>query len=284
MKGQALVSAVALAVAWTVTANASPMAHGKASQSEPRYLQVAGIFGESEEEKAIRLAAEKRENDQDAALQDLKGRVQDLERALQQSNSQSEMLQHRVQEMKATVDKLQKDFDYRLCSVTAQLMGVSTSVETGGISCDGRGTGAMVGVGGTLGGGAVAIPSARKTYDDGMKQLARAQYDEAQASFHSFLDANPKDELAPKALYWIGSISFLKRDFAGAAASFAEGVKLYSKSGSAPEFMLKLGQSLIAMGQQREGCSTLAVIKSKYPKSPADILGQAAKLHSESCK
>ena len=31
--------------------------------------------------------------------------------------------------------------------------------------------------------------------------------------------------------------------------------------------MLKLGQSLLAMGQTSEGCTTLGAIKTKYPQS-----------------
>jgi tol-pal system protein YbgF len=278
------VSVLALALVWGVTTSAGPMPEMRPRTQAQPYLQVAGLFGESDQEKAARLAAQKHEDEQDAGILDLKQRVQDLERALQQSNSQSEQLLHRVSDLKTAVDKMQKDLDYKLCSVTAQLMGVSTSVEAGGISCDGKNTGAEI-VKTTLGGAStVELPPTRKAYDDGMKLLARAQYDEALASFRSFIELDPKDDLAPQALYWIGSIALLKRDYAGAAEAFAEGIKKYPKSARVPDNMLKLGQSLIAIGQQKEGCATLAAIKNKFPKGPSGVLSQAANLHAESCK
>lgn len=280
MNGRSFVSVMALAVVWGVATNAGPVLQTKAAPVEPQYLQVAGLFGESDEEKAARLAAEKRENDQDAAIQDLKQRVQDLERALEISTGQNEQLQRRVIETKATVDKLQKELDYRLCSVTAQLMGAGGSTEAGGFSCDGK---TAVSTGAPQG-GAGAASAAGKAYDDGLKLLARGQYDEAQASLRSFIDANPKDDLVPQALYLVGNISYLKRDYAGAAETYVEGIKRFSKNAKAPEFMIKLGQSLIALGQKKEGCLTLASVKTKYPKASAGILAQASNLHAQSCK
>jgi TolA-binding protein len=48
--------------------------------------------------------------------------------------------------------------------------------------------------------------------------------------------------------------------------------------------MLKLGQSLLALGQIKEGCLTLGAIKSKYRNASAAVLSQAASARSMSCK
>lgn len=39
--------------------------------------------------------------------------------------------------------------------------------------------------------------------------------------------------------------------------------------------MLRLGQSLIAMGQKQEGCTTLGALKAKYPKASDTVLDKA---------
>jgi tol-pal system protein YbgF len=243
------------------------------------YLRVAGLFGESDEEKAARLAAEQRENDQDAGIAELRQRVGDLEKMLPQITGQNEALNHRLQEMQAALDKQKKDFDYKLCSLTGQLMGVGTAADSGGIDCAA---------------GGVAIASAagqnnptlavQQEYDSAMGLLARAQYDEARAAFSAFVDAHPKDELAAHAVYWVGNIAYVQKDYAAAAKAFATGLKNYAKSPRAPESMFKLGQTLIAIGQQKEGCLTLGAVKSKYPKAPPDVLNQAARTHAASCK
>ncbi|MEI9931786.1 MAG: hypothetical protein WDM89_14925 [Rhizomicrobium sp.] len=48
--------------------------------------------------------------------------------------------------------------------------------------------------------------------------------------------------------------------------------------------MLKLGQSLIAMGQIKEGCTTLGALSSKYPAASKTISAQAAAEHKTSCR
>jgi tol-pal system protein YbgF len=273
MRAILAVAVVALVGSAAVTAGAAPTRHP--SRTDSGYVQVAGLFGESDEEKAARL---QHEADQDGAISDLKQRVHDLETSLQQITGQNEELTHRIAEAKAALEKQRKDTEYKFCSLTAQLMGVAAS-GGGGISCDT----------GSVSTAAAAVPdtpaaAAQKEFDAAMNLLARAQYDEARAAFHSFVETYPKDELAPQALYWSGNIAFVQKDYAGAAQAFAEGIKTYPKSPRAPENMLKLGQTLIALGQQKEGCLTLGAIKSKYPKAPTNVLSQAASARSASCK
>ena len=117
-----------------------------------------------------------------------------------------------------------------------------------------------------------------------MNMLARMRYDEARAAFRTFADANPKDTLAPQAVYWVGNIAFVQKDYSAAAQAFAEQIKKYPTSSQGADSMLKLGQSLIALGQKKEGCLTLGAIKTKFKQAPASILSQAASARAASCK
>jgi len=273
----------------------SALSAGAAGAADRPYhgVQVAALFGESDDEKAARL---QHESDQDSQLSDLKRRVQDLEQSLQQATGQNELLNHRIQELAERVDRQQKDFDYKLCTLAAQQLGAGTSADPsgGGLPCDTNAAmsaltapnGQVPAGGGTLGTlpqGAAEASATRSQYDEAMSMLARAQYDAARAAFRSFADANPKDELAPQAIFWVGNIAFVQKDFAGAAQTFAEGIKKYPSSPKNAESMLKLGQSLLALGQKKEGCLTLGAIKSKYPKAPAQILSQAASTRAGAC-
>jgi tol-pal system protein YbgF len=274
MKFWMMVAGVAMGTLVCAVATVSAAAAGR----HEGYVQVAGLFGQSDEEKAAMLAAEQRENDQDAAIVDMRQRVGDLERSLQQITGQNELLNHRVQEMQTALDTQKKAFDYKLCTLTAQLMGVGGTADAGGIDCNGSGASA-----------AATQPmsdetkAVRQAYDAAMGFLARAQYDEARAAFSALVEAHPKDDLAPQAVYWVGNIAYVQKDFASAARSFAEVLKLYPKSSRAPESMLKLGQTLLALGQQKEGCQTLEALKRRYPKAPADTINQAARTRSASC-
>jgi tol-pal system protein YbgF len=122
-------------------------------------------------------------------------------------------------------------------------------------------------------------------FNSAMNLLARAQYAEASAAFRAYADANPGDsELTPQAVYWIGDIGYVQHDYPGAARSFAEVIKKFPKSSRAPDAMLKLGQSLLAMGQKSEGCTTLGALKSKFPGASEKTLSAAAAARRTACR
>jgi len=267
----------------------------------------AGLFGETDEERAARL----HERDQDASIADLTQRLHDLEESLRQATGQNESLAHQVQQLNDKLDRQKKDFEYRLCTMAAQQLGAAEGAndEQNGLPCAGGSTayspspprsqpspGAVhlappPGVLGTLPAGQAASlspppntnPQTRSQFDTALDLLARARYDDARASFRSFADNNPDDDLTPQAIYWVGDIAYVQKDYASAARAFAEQIKKYPTSPRAPDSMLKLGQSLIAMGQTKEGCMTLGALPSKYPGASKAISAQAASERKASC-
>jgi len=271
----------------------------------------AGLFGESDEEKAAR---EQRERDQESAISQLSQRIRDLEESLRQQTGQNEELTFRVRELNDKLDRQQKDFEYRLCTLSAQQMGTDAESMNCGAQTQSSSSfsvappvasnssapvltpppdappvqGKPPGVLGTLSAsGSDAGPAApaslpppasgadRSGYDKALSQMGKAQFDEARAGFRSFADAYPKDPLASQAVYWTGVISYTQKDYASAARAFAEGIKKYPSGTRAPESMFKLGQSLIALGQKAEGCTTLGALPGKYPQAPKAVLSQA---------
>ncbi|HEV7959722.1 MAG TPA: tol-pal system protein YbgF [Rhizomicrobium sp.] len=140
---------------------------------------------------------------------------------------------------------------------------------------------------GTLPASAALPPSrdGQSQYDRAMNLLAKAQYAEASAAFRSYADANPDDhDLSAQAIYWIGDIAYVQHDYPTATRAFAEQIKKYPDSGRSPDSMLKLGQSLLAEGQTSGGCTSLAMLKTKYPKAPSATLAAAAGAHKAACR
>jgi tol-pal system protein YbgF len=270
----------------------------------------ADLFGESDEEKAQRA---QHEQNQDTQIQQLSQQVRDLQETLRQQTGQNEVLSHRIQELNDKIDHQQKDFEYRLCTLAAQQLGTAAAPDPSGntLPCPaGIGApaaGAVVapvptaqaqpaphlapgpGVLGTLPANAplplapVAASDNHAPYDAAMNLLAKAQYDEARAAFRSFADTYPKDELAPMAVYWVGDIAYVQKDYPSAARAFVEEIKKYPTSSRGPDSMLKLGQSLLAMGQKKEGCTTLGAIASRYPTASKTVTGQAAAERKAAC-
>jgi tol-pal system protein YbgF len=273
-------------------------------------FQVASLFGESDEEKAERLRMMQHEQAQDGSIRYFRQRNDDLERTVRQLNGEIEQLDHHISELTTRMERMQKDFEYRLCRMAATQLGASGADEAP-VPCNGAGapftaipppaaapasgvssiappprtTGGAIqlapppGVLGTLPStqAAAAPPSSnRMKFDSAMRLLASTQYDEARSAFRSFADTYPKDELAPQAVYWFGDIAYVQKDYAAAARAFAEEIKKYPDSTRAPDSMLKLGQSLIAMGQKQEGCAALAALPTKYPTASQKITSRAA--------
>jgi tol-pal system protein YbgF len=267
--------------------------------------RVADLFGESDEEKAARL---QHEQSQDSSINGINQRMGDLEDSLRRVTGQVEQLDHRISELNARIERMQKDFDYKLCALAAQQLGAATQGEDqNALPCPGSASFAPPpaaanpppsspvtssqsgvihlapppGVLGTLpaSGTAAAAPPApsanRPQFEAAMNLLAKAQYDEARSAFRAFADSYPKDELTPQAVYWIGDIAYVQKDYANAARAFVEEIKKYPASPRAPESMLKLGQSLIALNQKQEGCTTLAALPSKYPNASKTVLARA---------
>lgn len=293
----------------------------------------AQLFGPSDEEKAREAAQDSGIQDLggktqalDARLKELEDRVRTLTESLAHATGANEELSHQIQLQNDKIDQMQKDFAYRLCTLSAQQMGAGDAMNCAAagtasasaapmpppaalqpgaslppINATGNGPAGFVaapdsgpavrgrapGVLGTLpasGPGPVAPASSSAQYDQAMNLMAHAQYDEAQAAFRAYADANPADtDLTPQALYWVANISYVRQDYAPAARGFAEVIKKYPKSARAPDAMLKLAQSFMGMGQKTEGCTTLGLIKSKYPEASPQTLAQAASLRKTAC-
>lgn len=261
------------------------------------YTRIAGLFGESDEEKAARLA---HEQNQDTQINQLNQQVNDLQETVRRLTGQVEQLDHRLNDSNARIDRMQKDFDYKLCTMTAQQLGEDVS----SLPCAGGGAASPSasvapnnaprlapppGVLGTIpsnqplplaapgspDAGGPAPSDTKPQFDAAMNLLSKAQYDEARAAFRNYADSYPKDALAPQAVYWVGDIAYVQKDYPNAARAFAEGIKKYGSSPRAPESMLKLGQSLVAMNQKQEGCTTLGALPGKYPQASPNVLAQA---------
>jgi tol-pal system protein YbgF len=269
-----------------------------AAQERTGGMQVADLFGESDKDKQARL---QREQAQDSGIANLNERVSDLENTLRQLTGQMEQLDHRVSEFDAKIARMQKDFDYKLCTLSAQQLAAGGTDDQNALPCNGTPVqsnlgGAPVhlapppGVLGTLPPG-TPLPQAtgsqqgpamqtasidtRPQFDAALNLLAKAQYDEARAAFRAFADAHPKDDLTQQAVYWVGDIAYVEKDYPGAARAFAEELKRFSSSPRAPESMLRLGQSLLAMNQKKEGCTALAALPKSYPTASKTIEAQA---------
>jgi tol-pal system protein YbgF len=123
-----------------------------------------------------------------------------------------------------------------------------------------------------------ALPQSppKSEYEEAVGMLKQGQYDAAEKTFSDFLAKNPKSPLAASAVYNLGETYYLRSRHREAAEQFLKISTAYPSSTRAPEAMLRLGQSLHAIGGAKEqACAAFGEVGRKYPNASANIRAAA---------
>jgi tol-pal system protein YbgF len=116
--------------------------------------------------------------------------------------------------------------------------------------------------------------SAKDEYDLAYGYILRRDYTLAEQAFRVFLRSHPDDRLVSDASYWLGESQYQRQLYNDAAESFLNVYNKYPKSAKAPDALLRLGQSLAAIGKQDASCATLGEVLKKYPKASSQVKKQ----------
>ena len=122
--------------------------------------------------------------------------------------------------------------------------------------------------------------SPEEQYQFARNFLKVGDYDNAEKAFREFVLTNPDDELSGNAQYWYAETYRIRQMYTDAATAYLEGYQKYPKSKIAPENLLKLGVSLVQMGEKDQGCLMIAGVKKQYPDATQSVL-QKAKYYEE---
>ncbi len=122
--------------------------------------------------------------------------------------------------------------------------------------------------------------SPKEQYQFARNFLKVGDYDSAEKAFREFVLTNPDNELSGNAQYWYAETYRIRQMYTDAATAYLEGYQKYPKSKIAPENLLKLGVSLIQMGEKDQGCLMIAGVKKQYPDATQSVL-QKAKYYEE---
>ncbi len=122
--------------------------------------------------------------------------------------------------------------------------------------------------------------SPKEQYQFARNFLKVGDYDSAEKAFREFVLTNPDNELSGNAQYWYAETYRIRQMYTDAATAYLEGYQKYPKSKIAPENLLKLGVSLVQMGEKDQGCLMIAGVKKQYPNATQSVL-QKAKYYEE---
>ena len=114
-----------------------------------------------------------------------------------------------------------------------------------------------------------------KQYEFATSFLKVGDYNTAERAFHEFVKINPDHELAGNAQYWYAETFRIRQLYTDAASAYLEGYQKYPKSDKAPINLLKLGVSLVQIGEKDQGCLMITGVEKQYPKANQSVLQKA---------
>ena len=111
-----------------------------------------------------------------------------------------------------------------------------------------------------------------KQYEFATSFLKVGDYNTAERAFREFVITNSGHELAGSAQYWYAETFRIRQLYTDAASAYLEGYQKYPKSNKAPINLLKLGVSLVQIGEKDQGCLMISGVKEQYPQANQSVL------------
>ena len=122
--------------------------------------------------------------------------------------------------------------------------------------------------------------SPEKQYQFATSFLKVGDYSTAERAFREFVNANPEHDLAGNAQYWYAETFRIRQLYTDAASAYLEGYQKYPKGEKAPINLLKLGVSMVQIGEKDQGCKMINGVEKQYPKANQSVI-QKAKYESQ---
>jgi len=122
--------------------------------------------------------------------------------------------------------------------------------------------------------------SPKKQYEFATSFLKVGDYSTAERAFREFVLSNSDHELASSAQYWYAETFRIRQLYTDAATAYLEGYQKYPKGKKAPINLLKLGVSMVQIGEKDQGCKMINGVEIQYPNANQSVI-QKAKYESK---
>ena len=119
-----------------------------------------------------------------------------------------------------------------------------------------------------------------KQYEFATSFLKVGDYSTAERAFREFVTTNPDHDLAGNAQYWYAETFRIRQLYTDAASAYLEGYQKYPKGEKAPINLLKLGVSMVQIGEKDQGCKMINGVEKQYPEANQSVI-QKAKYESQ---
>ena len=113
------------------------------------------------------------------------------------------------------------------------------------------------------------VAAEQRAYDAALDQFKSGNYPAAAASFQAFTRTYPRSPLAPSAMYWAGNAQYAQKDFRAAIATQRQLLGAFPDSQKVPDALLNIASAQTELGDNAGARKSLEEIVAKYPTSEA---------------
>jgi tol-pal system protein YbgF len=113
--------------------------------------------------------------------------------------------------------------------------------------------------------------SPKDEFDLAYGYVLRRDFALAEDSFRGFVSKYPNDRLTGDATFWLGESLYQRQRFRDAAEAFLNVSTKFDSNPKAPDALLRLGQSLAALGEKEAACASLGEVSRKFPRASAAV-------------
>ena len=117
--------------------------------------------------------------------------------------------------------------------------------------------------------------STEEQYEFAVSFMKIGDYETAEFALKEFIEKNQEHDLAGSAQYWYGETFRIRQLYSDAASAYLDGYQNYPKSKKAADNLLKLGITMVQLGEKDQGCKMISGLKKEYPKASKSVLQKA---------
>ncbi len=117
--------------------------------------------------------------------------------------------------------------------------------------------------------------NAASVYEDAFALLKGSKYAAAEKGFQKFINQYPDHILTGNAKYWLGETFYVRGNYDRAVRLFAEGYKQYPTGSKASDNLLKLGMSLVGLGDKENACVAFEQLEKEFSGKSQPVLRRA---------
>ena len=198
-------------------------------------------------------------------LVDIMLKLENLQKEVQMLRGETEVLSHKLEEMKNRQRDLYLDLDRRILQLERATAGSG-------------GAGAGAAAAATATGAQTARPAPAKpptatkaiegeqqAYQKAFDQLRNLHYEKASVAFQDFLKKYPDGRYAQIAQYWLAETNYAQRKFKQAIGDYQTLIDKYPSSPKLAEAMLKIGYSQYELKNYQAAEQSLRKLIKTYP-------------------